>query len=54
MVTTGGKYEVSGNDLLMWWQHDDATTAPRRRTETAYEKAGGSRGESADQNTQCY
>jgi acyl-CoA synthetase (NDP forming) len=27
MVSTGDKYDVSGNDPLMWWQHDDATTA---------------------------
>jgi acyl-CoA synthetase (NDP forming) len=27
MVSTGDKYDVSGNDLLMWWWHDDATTA---------------------------
>jgi acyl-CoA synthetase (NDP forming)/GNAT superfamily N-acetyltransferase len=27
MVSTGEKYDVSGNDLLMWWRHDDATTA---------------------------
>jgi acyl-CoA synthetase (NDP forming)/GNAT superfamily N-acetyltransferase len=27
MVSTGDKYDVSGNDLLMWWRHDDATTA---------------------------
>lgn len=27
MVSTGDKYDVSSNDLLRWWQHDDATTA---------------------------
>ncbi|HEX5115317.1 MAG TPA: GNAT family N-acetyltransferase [Pseudonocardiaceae bacterium] len=27
MVSTGDKYDVSGNDLLMWWQDDPATTA---------------------------
>jgi acyl-CoA synthetase (NDP forming) len=27
MVSTGDKYDVSGNDLLMWWQHDPTTTA---------------------------
>ncbi len=27
MVSTGDKFDVSGNDLLMWWQHDEATTA---------------------------
>lgn len=27
MVSTGDKYDVSGNDLLMWWRHDAATTA---------------------------
>jgi acyl-CoA synthetase (NDP forming)/GNAT superfamily N-acetyltransferase len=27
MVSTGDKYDVSGNDLLMWWRHDDITTA---------------------------
>ncbi len=27
MVSTGDKYDVSGNDLLMWWQRDPATTA---------------------------
>ncbi len=25
LVSTGDKYDVSSNDLLMWWQHDDAT-----------------------------
>lgn len=25
MVSTGDKYDVSGNDLLMWWQRDPAT-----------------------------
>ncbi|SHF69730.1 bifunctional acetate--CoA ligase family protein/GNAT family N-acetyltransferase [Streptoalloteichus hindustanus] len=25
LVSTGDKYDVSGNDLLMWWQHDDDT-----------------------------
>lgn len=25
MVSTGDKYDVSGNDLLLWWQRDDAT-----------------------------
>jgi acyl-CoA synthetase (NDP forming) len=27
MVSTGDKRDVSGNDLLMWWSHDDATAA---------------------------
>lgn len=27
MVSTGDKYDVSGNDLLMWWQQDPATAA---------------------------
>ncbi|HYS36983.1 MAG TPA: GNAT family N-acetyltransferase, partial [Pseudonocardiaceae bacterium] len=27
MVSTGDKYDVSGNDLLMWWQRDPGTTA---------------------------
>lgn len=27
MVSTGDKYDVSGNDLLMWWQDDPATSA---------------------------
>ncbi|MBA2324351.1 MAG: GNAT family N-acetyltransferase [Pseudonocardiales bacterium] len=27
MVSTGDKYDVSGNDLLMWWRFDEATTA---------------------------
>lgn len=27
MVSTGDKYDISGNDLLMWWQHDRHTTA---------------------------
>jgi acyl-CoA synthetase (NDP forming)/GNAT superfamily N-acetyltransferase len=27
MVSTGDKRDVSGNDLLMWWSHDDATSA---------------------------
>lgn len=27
LVSTGDKYDVSGNDLLMWWQQDPATTA---------------------------
>jgi acyl-CoA synthetase (NDP forming) len=27
MVSTGDKYDVSGNDMLMWWQQDPATTA---------------------------
>jgi acyl-CoA synthetase (NDP forming)/GNAT superfamily N-acetyltransferase len=27
MVSTGDKYDVSGNDLLMWWQQDPATKA---------------------------
>jgi uncharacterized protein (TIRG00374 family) len=26
MVSTGDKYDVSGNDLLMWWQRDPGTT----------------------------
>lgn len=26
MVSTGDKYDVSGNDLLRWWRHDDTTT----------------------------
>ncbi|CAM3103787.1 GNAT family N-acetyltransferase [Saccharomonospora xinjiangensis] len=25
MVSTGDKYDVSGNDLLLWWQRDPAT-----------------------------
>ncbi|MEC3981676.1 bifunctional acetate--CoA ligase family protein/GNAT family N-acetyltransferase [Amycolatopsis sp. H20-H5] len=25
MVSTGDKYDVSGNDLLRWWWHDDST-----------------------------
>ena len=25
LVSTGDKYDVSGNDLLLWWQCDDAT-----------------------------
>ncbi|HET8643822.1 MAG TPA: GNAT family N-acetyltransferase, partial [Pseudonocardiaceae bacterium] len=25
LVSTGDKYDVSGNDLLLWWQRDDAT-----------------------------
>lgn len=27
MVSTGDKYDVSGNDLLLWWRHDPHTTA---------------------------
>lgn len=27
MVSTGDKYDISGNDLLMWWQHDQQTAA---------------------------
>lgn len=27
LVSTGDKYDVSGNDLLMWWQQDPGTTA---------------------------
>jgi acyl-CoA synthetase (NDP forming) len=27
MVSTGDKYDVSGNDLLLWWRHDDHTSA---------------------------
>ncbi|HEX5407294.1 MAG TPA: GNAT family N-acetyltransferase [Pseudonocardiaceae bacterium] len=27
MVSAGDKYDVSGNDLLMWWQQDAATRA---------------------------
>lgn len=27
MVSTGDKYDVSGNDLLLWWRHDPNTTA---------------------------
>jgi len=27
MVSTGDKYDVSGNDLLLWWRHDDHTAA---------------------------
>lgn len=27
MVSTGDKYDVSGNDLLMWWERDESTTA---------------------------
>ncbi|KAA2261835.1 GNAT family N-acetyltransferase [Solihabitans fulvus] len=25
MVSTGDKYDVSGNDLLLWWRHDPTT-----------------------------
>lgn len=25
MVSTGDKYDISGNDLLMWWQRDERT-----------------------------
>jgi acyl-CoA synthetase (NDP forming)/GNAT superfamily N-acetyltransferase len=25
LVSSGDKYDVSGNDLLLWWQRDDAT-----------------------------
>ncbi|HEY0639492.1 MAG TPA: GNAT family N-acetyltransferase [Pseudonocardiaceae bacterium] len=25
LVSTGDKYDVSGNDLLLWWQRDEAT-----------------------------
>jgi acyl-CoA synthetase (NDP forming)/GNAT superfamily N-acetyltransferase len=27
LVSTGDKYDVSGNDLLRWWQRDEATKA---------------------------
>jgi acyl-CoA synthetase (NDP forming)/GNAT superfamily N-acetyltransferase len=27
MVSTGDKYDVSGNDLLLWWRHDEHTKA---------------------------
>lgn len=27
LVSTGDKYDVSGNDLLLWWMRDPATTA---------------------------
>ncbi|MFL6123174.1 GNAT family N-acetyltransferase [Actinophytocola sp.] len=27
MVSTGDKYDVSGNDLLLWWRHDEHTNA---------------------------
>lgn len=27
MVSTGDKYDVSGNDMLLWWRHDSRTTA---------------------------
>lgn len=27
MVSTGDKYDVSGNDLLLWWRHDEHTAA---------------------------
>jgi acyl-CoA synthetase (NDP forming)/GNAT superfamily N-acetyltransferase len=27
LVSTGDKYDVSGNDLLMWWERDAGTTA---------------------------
>jgi acyl-CoA synthetase (NDP forming)/GNAT superfamily N-acetyltransferase len=27
MVSTGDKYDVSGNDLLLWWRHDENTAA---------------------------
>jgi acyl-CoA synthetase (NDP forming)/GNAT superfamily N-acetyltransferase len=27
MVSTGDKYDVSGNDMLLWWRHDPDTAA---------------------------
>ncbi len=27
LVSTGDKYDVSGNDLLLWWERDDRTSA---------------------------
>ncbi|MEU4769060.1 GNAT family N-acetyltransferase [Actinosynnema sp. NPDC023794] len=27
LVSTGDKYDVSGNDLLLWWEHDERTRA---------------------------
>jgi acyl-CoA synthetase (NDP forming)/GNAT superfamily N-acetyltransferase len=27
LVSTGDKYDVSGNDLLLWWRHDEHTSA---------------------------
>jgi acyl-CoA synthetase (NDP forming)/GNAT superfamily N-acetyltransferase len=27
MVSTGDKYDVSGNDMLLWWRHDEHTAA---------------------------
>jgi acyl-CoA synthetase (NDP forming)/GNAT superfamily N-acetyltransferase len=27
MVSTGDKYDVSGNDMLLWWRHDEHTKA---------------------------
>lgn len=27
MVSTGDKYDVSGNDMLLWWRHDERTAA---------------------------
>ncbi|EHR50960.1 acyl-CoA synthetase (NDP forming) [Saccharomonospora marina XMU15] len=27
VVSAGDKYDVSGNDMLLWWQHDDRTAA---------------------------
>jgi acyl-CoA synthetase (NDP forming)/GNAT superfamily N-acetyltransferase len=27
LVSTGDKYDVSGNDMLLWWEHDDRTRA---------------------------
>lgn len=27
MVSTGDKYDVSGNDMLLWWRQDPSTTA---------------------------
>ncbi|TQM78944.1 acyl-CoA synthetase (NDP forming) [Saccharothrix saharensis] len=27
LVSTGDKYDVSGNDLLLWWERDEATKA---------------------------
>ncbi|MFI7680130.1 GNAT family N-acetyltransferase [Actinophytocola sp. NPDC049390] len=27
MVSTGDKYDISGNDMLLWWRHDQNTAA---------------------------
>jgi hypothetical protein len=28
LVSTGDKYDVSGNDMLLWWERDEATAVP--------------------------